>query len=1186
MKQAMSLDKEKQVPLSLSPNRTFRFILFLLFGVIFSAMATNLHAQDTRISLNARNTTVHDVLKMIESKSDYHFAYNNKLVDVTRQVDVTATNEKISDILKRIFANTDVTFTVVDHQIVLASAKAMGAPIGQSTSERVSGKVIDENGQVLPGVTVVIQGTTKGTISDANGNYSLPNVLPNETLEFSFVGMQSKEVNVGNKSVLNVALSESSTGLNEVVVTALNITRDKKSLGYSVQQVSGSTLNVAAPTDLATSLAGQISGIQTFGSASSSFDDSQIRIRGVNDLNGDGPLYVVDGTPISHSDIDMESVKSISVLKGPAAAALYGQRASRGVILITTKNGERDKPLTVELNSTVKFESIRMLPQLQNSYAEGIQNADGSAYQFPVYSYNPSLDPSSWSAWSGEPMLDYTTEQSWGPKMDGQMVRQWNSWYPNDPDYGKMTPLVPQPNNVKDFFRTGITLQNDVAVSGGNDKYNVRLAYDNQQRTLIFPGSNRNRNFFNIAGSYDVNSKINVAVNLNIDEDHEVGNPDNMVNVYSTLESSFPRQLNINDLRNYTAGQFRFRSWNLQNPNTSTANDFLYDNQISSNIFTEALDNTGTSDLSRLYGDVQLTYKITDDLKLEGAFRTDYNNGIATSQIVSGSRPNNSDGTSNDSFSENYWENFENNYELLLSYNKRINDFSFSGIAGSNIRYSKNQNINASTNGGLEVPGVYSIAESTLKANVSDGYNVSEARSIYGRASFGYKDLLYLDGTLRNDWSSTLALGNNSYLYPSASLSMVFSQFLSGIVSNKIFSFGKLRLSAAQVGSDMGPYNINTTLPLTTSYGTAYPAQGLSSNLLNPEIKPTLSTSYEGGIELDFFNNRLGGDFSMYRNLNKNQIMQMAIPNVSGYNSMMINAGLIVTTGFDLTLNGTPIKTKDITWNVNFNIGQSTPIIERLAQGQSDYRVTWEFSNMFVDDLVGKEWGWISGRKMIHYQAYDAKGNPIYSPSNGKIVVSNQGQVLYNEDQSFGCALPKFTGGLSSSFKFNNFDLSMALNFQIGGLYFAKSEMLRDYKGLSPTTVALNDKGVDIREPISAGGGIKPANAVTADGNPFNTYVPAMAFFGTYWYLTEPYIYHATYVKMDQIRLGYSLPKKWLQRTPLKAVNVGVVMTDPFLIYNAARGSGNDPSEADTNYGDNGQLPATRTMGFNIKITL
>ena len=316
-----------------------------------------------------------------------------------------------------------------------AQDKKVVTKTGVENLQKLTGKVIDEKGEALPGVTVVIKGTSTGTITDNNGNYSFPKVSPNETLVFSFVGLQSKEMNVGNTSVLNVALSESATGLNEVVVTALNINRDKKSLGYSVQQVSGNDLNIAAPTDLATSLAGQISGIQTFGSASSSFDDSQIRIRGVNDLNGDGPLYVVDGTPISHSDIDMESVKSVSVLKGPAAAALYGQRASRGVILITTKNGERDKPFTVELNSTVKFETIRMLPQLQNSYAQGVQNADGSAYKFPVYNYNPSQDPASWASQTGEPMLDYTTDQSWGPKMTGQMVRQWNSWYPNDPNY-------------------------------------------------------------------------------------------------------------------------------------------------------------------------------------------------------------------------------------------------------------------------------------------------------------------------------------------------------------------------------------------------------------------------------------------------------------------------------------------------------------------------------------------------------------------------------------------------------------------------------------------------------------------------------------------------------------------------------------------------------------------------------
>lgn len=1178
---------KKKLPIKIFPKGGFRrkILLFmklttlLLFAGLLNVSAS-IYSQTTKVFLTTDGESIKQVFKQIENQTKFKFLYNDEYKDLDRQVRFNIKSSSIEDVLSTLLNGGNLTYKVIENNLIVIT------PASNLQSVKIIGSVTDAgSGDPLFGVTIKIEGSSMGVITDSKGRFSISVPNSNAVLIFSYMGYVTQKIPVSGVSEINIKLVPEVQNLQTVVVTALNISRDKKSLGYSVQQIKGEDLIKGRPADLTSALVGKISGIQVGGSASSTFDDSKIRIRGINDMGGNGPLYVVDGTPISHSDIDMESVASISVLKGPSAAALYGQRASRGVVLITTKSGDRNKPMSIEINSSVKFESIRNLPKVQNLYAQGTQSANGEEYQFPVFKFDPSIHPQSWQAWDGNKMLEYNSEMSWGPKINGQLVRQFNSWYPNDPDYGKMTPLTAQPNNIKDFYRTGITLQNDFSVSGGTDRYNTRIGYSNQQRSLIYPGSDRNRHFFDVAGSYDINNKFTISTNINIVRDYVNANPNRSANVTNTLESGFPRQLDINKLRNYTDGQFRYTTWNLINPNTNTAEDFLYNKQISSNIFTEAFDNVGTDELTRIYGNVQMTYKIMDNLKIQGTYRTDFNSGTYDYKVVTGSRPINSDGSTNDYYSKSFYNGVENNYEALLSYNKRLGSISIDGNFGGNIRSSKNQSMGVSTNGGLIIPGIYAITNSAKKTNNSEGLYQSEVRSIYGRVSLGFKDFLYLESTLRNDWSSTLLMNNNSYLYPSVTTSFVFSKFMEKIVSKDLLSFGKLRFGIAQVGSDMGAYNIYTTMPLTTSYGND-PAQGFSSRLLNPNIRPTLSTSYEGGIELKFLKNRIGVEFSAYKNINKDQILEMAIPTVSGYNSMMVNAGLIETKGYDLSITASPVKTKDITWDISFNLGKTKSIVKKLAEGQKDYRLVWEFSNMFVDHIEGEEWSMMSGRKIKHYQALDAKGNPIYDPNNGKMVVSEQGQVLYDENQKFGSVLPRYTGGFSSSYTYKNIDFSFTADFQIGGLYFAKTEMLRDYKGISERTAALNDKGINIREPLSLGGGIKPLNAVTPSGVPFNNYVPAMAFYGTYWWLTEPYIYDATYVKMREIRIGYTLPQKWFSKVLVKGLNIGIVSNNAFLIYNGAKDSGKDPSEANRTFGDSGQLPSTRTFGFNVKVNL
>lgn len=1050
----------------------------------------------------------------------------------------------------------------------------------------ITGVVTDSEGIPIPGVNVVVKGTTNGTVTNNQGQYTIKVNDSSDILIFSFIGYQPKEVAANSNELLKVVLQESSTELGEVVKTALNISREKKSLGYSVQQVDGKEITLSKPTELSTALRGKVSGVQVFGAASSTFGDSKIRVRGVNDLNGSGPLYVIDGTPVSSSDIDMSIVESISVLKGPSAAALYGQRAAQGVILVTTKTGNRKGGMHIEVNSGYKIETIATFPELQNQYGQGNSPDDGTAYQFPVFQYNAGLHPADWATWNGQQMVDYASEMSWGPKMDGQMVRQWYSWYPDDANYGKLTPFSPHPNNIKDFFNTGQTFQNDISVSGGAENYDVRLNYNNERRSLVFPGSERNRNFFNFAGNFDVSKRIRFSTSLNIISDQIDGRPaegDNGNNNATLLVRGIPRSVDIAKLENYQAGQFRYRNWNLGNPNALSAADFLYNQQRSANPYLAAYENKRVDNLLRIYGFAKLSYKITESLKAQATYNTDYNSGYWDYRTVTGSYPNNSDGTSTDYYSKENYGGIENNYEFLLSYNKKFNRISVNSNVGTNLRQYHNQSTGASTVSGLKIPGVYTIDQSFKQPNAYDRFSELETRSIYGNISLGFNDLVYVDASLRNDWSSTLPIQNNSYLYPAVSTSFVFSELLDGNVNQDIISFGKLRFGVAQVGSDMGAYNVYTKMPLTTNYGN-FPGQAISSLLLNPDIKPTLSSSWDAGIEMKFFNNRVGFDFSVYNNRNKDQILEMPVPNVSGYNSMMVNAGLIVSKGYDLTFNATPFKRGNFKWDATFNISHNRSIVEKLAEGQQELLKAWEFTNMKASHIVGKDWMFLRGRKFKRYQELDAKGQPIYSPSNGKIIVNEQGGFLLEEDQDFGPALPDYTGGLYNSFTYKNVDLSFLIDYQIGGLFFSRSNALMDWKGYSVATVGLNDKGVDVRAPLLEGGGIKPANAVTPDGTPFDKYITAQAYYGTYWWLSEPYVYDASYVKLQEVRLGYSLPRTWMNGIGIQDVNVSVIMSNVLLLYNAAKDSGMDPSEIANDFGEQGQLPATRSMGFNLKV--
>jgi len=889
---------------------------------------------------------------------------------------------------------------------------------------RVSGRVISAvDGQGLPGVNVVVQGTTTGAITDMNGNYNIDVPGENNILFFSYVGYESQEMPVGNRTVIDIALQESMQALEEVVVTALGITREEKSLGFSVGRVEGEELTRVVQENVINSMAGKVPGV-TISSTGGTGSSVSMVIRGATSLSSDNqPLFVVDGVPMINtlnnttqfgdrnivdygnaiSDISPDDIENISVLKGPSAAALYGSRAGNGVVLITTKSGKSGRGVTVNINSNTVFDRPYRYYETQKHFASG------------YFSWTPDNYPGSTMK------IDPAQAAGAGIECDrGYSAIQWQS--PEDANGVQIPiPVVSYPDNVANFVQTGITTTNGISVTNNSEIMNYRLGFTNMSSRGIVPNSDLFRNNLSLAGSVKVHEKFTISTNLNVSRSWSNNRPSSNRGT-NPLEWAHKVPLNINilDLEDYwEPGQEGVQQ---KVPHIGT-----YDNPY---FLAYEVNNSFVRD--RVFGNLKAEWQILPELSLMGRYSLDrYSEKRETKIAPSYTREPN-----NGAYGIEDRANYESNADLLATFTKQVNQFGFSVSAGGNWLYRKGSSISNSSKSkaGLIVPEVYSV--NNIKSGslaYSSSWYQKAIYSIYGMANLSYKDMIFLDLTARNDWSSTLPKENQSYFYPSASLSLLINEMVDLGSNVNLF---KLRGGMAKVGNDAAPYQLYPVYGNLGQWGdaTLWTKPG---TLLTPDLKPEEATSWEVGADLRMMNDRIRFEGTYYEVDNRNQIIRnIPIATSSGYNRINVNAGLIESKGWEFLVGGTPVRNSSIIWDLSVNFSRNRTRLTKISEG-IDFIKFWS-------DAKGGAWTYEGDEIGDLYDAEIVTVTDENSPYYGYPIISWlewEWQEIKSEDtkNKIGNYNPDFLLGLQTSLTFKGFTLNMTFDWRKGGQFVSQT---------------------------------------------------------------------------------------------------------------------------------------------------
>lgn len=1018
----------------------------------------------------------------------------------------------------------------------------------------ITGTVIDrEDSRPLPGVTVRIKGSLGGTQTGGDGRFSLKVPLSATTLEFSYLGYKRSSGELGSSNVLNISLESDAQSLAEVSITsALGITRTERSIGTAQQSLKGSELTQTKQLDLNTAIAGKIAGVQILGGSGARFGTSQIRIRGINSIEGGrDPLFVVDGVVVASTSVNMDDVESLTVLKGPAATSLYGQRGDAGVVVIKSK-GALKTGLGIEVNHSTTIERVATLPKYQNEYG------GGSSQEWSIFEFEPG-DAPALSAMNGVRYYGYFDDVSWGPRFDGLPYAPYYAWNKYDPDYAKTQPYVAQPDNIRDFYETGVQNNSNIAISQSGETFNGRASYTHVSQTGVSPNTKADQNRVSLNGIYTPFPKLSISSNVNF-------NAINYFNIpkegYSTQTAGsfsqwFHRDTDIKRLRNYKNPDGTFTTWNITDPRNLAPK--FWDNP-----YVEAYENFSISNNAQVFGFMQAAYKLFPELSVNFTAKGNYSSLREEERVASGT-------LNLEKYRTNHERQRENNFVLDLSYKKQIADFSLSAGAYGELRYNRQEILDVSTAGGFSVPGYYNIAASKDRPVTIGRVFNKQVRSLYGYMSTGYKNFLFLDLNLRNDWSSSLPVQNNSYLYGGGSLAFVFSDF---IKNKDILSFGKATVSAGRTGSDIDPYRIYQVYELNGFYGTDA-AVTVPNQIPNENLRPALSDAYEAGLELRFIHDRLRFNFNYYNRTSKDQIISLSLPSSTGFASALVNAGEIKSYGYEFSLGGTPIKTDKVTWdlNANFAVGKNKivdlyPGLDNFPFDSFGYVGTPRIN---VERRVGKEWGNIVTQV-------------VKRDAQGRMLIQDDGFPVLEDDQQLGSFVPDLTGGFTSLVTYREFSFGASFDFQIGGKLFSVSRGNLFGSGLAEETAGLNGNGKPKRDPVENGGGILISGIRESDGQPNTTYVGVQDYYQDYMpYVWGEQTYDATYVKLRELSLGYTLSPKLSAKIKAQRATISLVARNPWLIYSGIPGI--DPSESAGDWQEGGQLPGTRTIGLNLKIT-
>jgi len=1047
-------------------------------------------------------------------------------------------------------------------------AVSMGAWAQEQT---ISGTVTStEDGGGLPGVNVIVKGTTLGTVTDIEGNYRIGVPEDAEILTFSFIGLVSQEVAINGQSVINVEMAEDAKQLSEVVITGLGMERKEASLGYAVQEVEGESLVKARETNLVNSLAGRVAGVQITGSSNFG-GSSRILIRGANSIRGDNqPLFVVDGTPIDNSnftttnqarggggydygnaaqDLNPDDIASITVLKGPAASAIYGSRGSNGVIEITTKKGSARKGIGISVNSGLSFQQVYVLPDYQNRYGAAlIRDANG----------DPVLDD------AGLPIIDHGLDGSWGAPLDGSIVtRHWDSYDEWDTEnFGVARPMLPSPNNVENFFRLGRTLNNNISFSGGNETAQFRLSYTNLSQQGTQENSELMRNTVNFSGSLKATEKLTARVTANYIGSDVQGRPATGYgdrNVMQAFNQWYQRQLDTDRLRNYINPDGTQRTWNRKSQSDPTPNYF-------NNPFWDRYVNYQEDARNRIFGNMALSYEFTDWLTVTGRAMTDFyvDRREERAEIGSVEEP---------FYEEVVREVSESNFDLIANVNTELSDdFTLSGFVGGNIRLNSLYRNEARTQDGLNIPGFFNIANSGGNPRVDDYFEKKQVNSLFGSASLGYRDFLYLDVTARNDWSSTLPEGNNSYFYPSVTTSFVFSE----LVDPNWLSLGKVRLGWAQVGNDTDPYRLASTYIPIANYG-SFANATVPNSLNNANLKPEITTSLEAGLQLGFFNSRLNLDATYYDSETRDQIFAVDVSGATGYQSRVVNAGRVTNQGVELMLSGTPVALPNsLRWDISVNWARNVNRVAELTEDTKTIRLSSLFG-VYVEAKEGETYGAITGPTIA------------VDPNTGKYIVDANGRYVQEPEQGVvGSVLADWTAGVSNTFSYKGFNLSALIDMQQGGALYSLTHMFGRYSGVLEETAVGNirEDGIVLDAVVQSG--------TNEDGYPISDgTVNTVALSGPRWGADHysrgratQNVFDASFVKLREVQFGYSLPSSFLDNSPFTNVTISLVGRNLAILHRNIPHVDPEGAVSSNNIQgfEGGQLPTERSFGINLNL--
>ena len=1034
-------------------------------------------------------------------------------------------------------------------------------------SVNISGVITEKStGLPIPGVSVAIKGAASGTQSNTEGKFALA-AKAGDILRITFIGYSTREVTVNsNQTTLNIALEETQNSLNEVVVTALNITREKKSLGYAVQELKSKDISEAKETNLVNALSGKVAGVQVTNSQGD-MGSSRIIIRGETSISGNNqPLFIIDGVPVDNtqnlgsagsrdfantiSDINSEDIESMSVLKGPNAAALYGSRAAAGVVLITTKKGKGSKGLGISINSNTSFSNLLVLPDYQNSFGQG-SNGQFSYVDGKGGGINDGVD------------------ESWGPRLDGRLIPQFNS-------NGVAVPFVAHPDNVRSFFNTGVTLNNGIAFSGTGDKYDFRLSYNNLDQTGVIPNSSQSKNSFLFNLGYKITPKLtlNTYANfVNSSADNLPGSGGKRATSTMLQFTWFGRQVDVDQLKTYQ---------------DALGNNINWNNSYYSNPYFVAYENTVGQVRNRLIGSVELNYKIIDGLSANFRTGNDYYTDRRKIKIAYGTN-----GTPFGSYEEDAYTFNENNTEARLDYTKKLNkDFNLDILLGGNIRTTTFEN-NDQIASKLAVNGLYTLSNSRDPLISSNIYTKQKIYSAFSSAQLGFRNYAYLNLTARNDWSSTLPAANRSYFYPSVNGSLILSEAFD--IKSDVLTFAKLRAGWSKVGKDASPYQLINSYGFIAPFN-SNPQQYANSIYLNTDLKPETTKSTEAGLELGLFNNRLRFDFGVYNTNSTDQILNLDVSTSTGYSQKLVNGGTINNKGLEIQLGLTPVKTEDFTWDINTNFSLNRSEVKSLYGDIQSYVLG---TNRTVQVLasVGRPYGQLFGTAFVRNDAGD-----IIVKADGTPTISSSKQIL-------GKFTPNWIGGITNSFTYKRINLSVLVDAHVGGKIYSNTNRTGTYTGVLASTLegrgaengglsyyypgnSTANKAVQISAGTAAPGGATVYDdgmvfkGVLADGTANSTILPAQQYYKGFTNADEAFVYSATYVKLREVKLGYTLPQQWIKSIGLQSATVSVVGRNLLIIHKEVPNI--DPETA-FNTG-NGQgledltLPGVRNVGFNINL--